>query len=92
MSNAIEKIELEFTEEELVELAEMSGDVAGEEIIIRLQTYCDTLAGIGLNPEILMAALLEVYCTQACEMGDRSLYEEQLNIALEDEWPEQWIH
>lgn len=92
MSSAIEKIELEFTEEELAELAAMDGEIVGDAIIERLHTYCDTLSGIGLNPEIIIAALLQVYCDQACELGDRKLYEEQLGVALEDEWPEHWIH
>ena len=92
MSNPIDKISLDFTEAELAELAELTGEAAGELVIDRMLGYCDQLEAAGLDPVILMAALLQVYCDVSCESGDREAYEEQLNVALEDEWPEQWIH
>ena len=92
MSNPIDKISLDFTEAELAELAELTGEAAGELVIDRMLNYCDQLEAVGLDPVILMAALLRVYCDVSCEHGDRAVYEEQLEVALEDEWPEQWIH
>ena len=89
---ALERVELEVTEEELAELAGCSADQIGEYVIDRLQEYCDSLEALKLNPEIMMAALLQVYCDVACEHGDRSAYTEQLEFALEDEWAEHTVH
>jgi hypothetical protein len=89
---ALERVELEVTEEELAELAGCSADQIGEYVIDRIQEYCDSLEALKLNPEIMMAALLQVYCDVACEHGDRSAYTEQLEFALEDEWEEHSIH
>ena len=89
---ALERVTLEATEEELTELAGCSADQVGEYIIDRIHDYCDSLEALKLNPEILMAALLQVYCDVACEYGDRSSYTEQLEFALEDEWDEHTIH
>jgi hypothetical protein len=92
MSNPIDKIPLEFTEAEAAEIAELTGEAAGELVIDRMLSYCDQIEALGLDPVIIMAALLQVYCDVSCEYGDRTVYEEQLTVALEDEWPEQWIH
>jgi hypothetical protein len=92
MSNPIDKISLKFTESELAELAELTGEAAGELVIDRILCYCDQLEAVGLDPVIIMSALLQAYCDVSCEYGDRAVYEEQLEIALEDDWPEQWIH
>ena len=89
---ALERVTLEATEEELTELAGCSADQVGEYIIDRIHDYCDSLEALNLNPEILMAALLQVYCDVACDYGDRSAYTEQLEFALEDEWDEHSIH
>jgi len=89
---ALERVELEVTEEELAELAGCSADMVGEYIIDRIHDYCDSLDALKLNPEIMMAALLQVYCDRACDYGDRSIYTEQLEFALEDEWEEHIVH
>ena len=89
---ALERVTLEATEEELAELKGCSADQIGEYVIDRLHDYCDSLEALNLNPEILMAALLQVYCDVACEHGDRASYTEQLEFALEDEWEEHSIH
>jgi len=89
---ALERVTLEATEEELTELAGCSADQIGEYVIDRIQEYCDSLEALKLNPEIMMAALLQVYCDVACEHGDRTAYTEQLEFALEDEWEEHSIH
>ena len=89
---ALERVTLEATEEELTELAGCSADQVGEYIIDRIHDYCDSLEALKLNPEIMMAALLQVYCDVACEHGDRSAYTEQLEFALEDEWEEHIVH
>ena len=89
---ALERVELAVTEEELAELAGCSADQIGEYVIDRVQDYCDSLADLKLNPAIMMAALLQVYCDVACEHGDRSAYREQLEFALDDEWEEHSIH
>jgi hypothetical protein len=89
---ALERVELEVTEEELTELAGCSADQIGEYVIDRIHDYCLSLEALKLNPEIMMAALLQVYCDVACEHGDRSAYQEQLEFALEDEWEEHLIH
>ena len=89
---ALERVTLEATEEELAELKGCSADMIGEYVIDRLHDYCDSLEALNLNPEILMAALLQVYCDVAVEHGDRSSYTEQLEFALEDEWEEHSIH
>ena len=89
---ALERVTLEATEEELAELKGCSADMIGEYVIDRLHDYCLSLEALNLNPEILMAALLQVYCDVACEHGDRSSYTEQLEFALEDEWEEHSIH
>lgn len=92
MSNPLTKVELDVSEEELAELAALDADTVGQHIMDKLTDYTLSLEALGLNPEILMAALLQVYCDVASDYGDRDTYEEQLNVALEDEWPEQWIH
>ena len=89
---ALERVELEVTEEELKELAACDAESVGEYVIDRIHDYCDSLQDLNINPEILMAALLQVYCDVACEHGDRSAYTEQLEFALEDEWEEHTIH
>lgn len=89
---ALERVELAVTEEELAELAGCSDDQVGEYVIDRIHEYCDSLEALKLNPEILMAALLQVYCDVAVEHGDRASYTEQLEFALEDEWEEHLIH
>ena len=89
---ALERVELAVTEEELAELAGCSADQIGEYVIDRIYDYCLSLEALKLNPEIMMAALLQVYCDVACEHGDRSIYTEQLEFALEDEWEEHIIH
>ena len=89
---ALERVELEVTEEELDELKGCSADMVGEYVIDRIHDYCDSLAALKLNPEIMMAALLQVYCDLACDYGDRSIYTEQLEFALEDEWEEHIVH
>ena len=89
---ALERVTLEVTEEELKELAECDAESVGEYVIDRIMDYCDSLAALKINPEILMAALLQVYCDVACEHGDRSAYREQLEFALDDEWEEHSIH
>jgi len=89
---ALERVELEVTEEELKELAECDAESVGEYVIDRIQDYCDSLADLNINPEILMAALLQVYCDVACEHGDRAAYTEQLEFALDDIWEEHTVH
>jgi hypothetical protein len=89
---ALERVELLVTEEELTELAGCSADQIGEYVIDRIHDYCESLEALNLNPEIMMAALLQVYCDVACEHGDRSAYREQLEFALDDEWEEHSIH
>jgi hypothetical protein len=89
---ALERVTLEVTEEELKELAECDAESVGEYVIDRIHDYCDTLQELNINPEILMAALLQVYCDVACEHGDRPAYTEQLEFALQDEWEEHTVH
>jgi hypothetical protein len=89
---ALERVTLEATEEELKELAECDAESVGEYVIDRIQDYCLSLEALNINPEILMAALLQVYCDVACEHGDRAAYTEQLEFALQDEWEEHTVH
>jgi hypothetical protein len=92
MTNPIAALELSFTEEELAELACLDAEAIGEQVMAKLTDFILDLEALNLNPEILMAALLQVYCDTACEHGDRTLYEEHLIAAAEEEWEERTVH
>ena len=57
-----------------------------------LSNYCDKLEHAGIDPMLLTGVMLGVYCDRMADLGDRSIYEEQLEAALEDEWDEHSIH
>lgn len=89
---SIEEIELVVTEEDLEELKKCHEESVGEYIIDRVQEYCDAILAMKLSPDVLMAALLQVYCDVAIEHGDEVTYREQLNFALEEEWEPITLH
>ena len=89
---SIEEVELVVTEEDLAELRKCHEESVGEYIIDRVQEYCDTILEMKLSPDVLMAALLQVYCEVAEEHGDRATYMEQLNYALEEQWEPVTLH
>lgn len=92
MTNPLTKVELTVTEEELQELAQCDAESVGEYIIDRIDDYVLELEKLNLNPEIVMAALLQVYCNVAVDHNMREEFEEQLSFALEEPWETQIIH
>ena len=57
-----------------------------------LEDFCQRLEESGIDPVILNCVLLTVYCDRMAALGDRDLYEEQLDAALEDAWEPHTIH
>ena len=92
MTSPLDKLPLEFTDDEIKELENSTLEAAAEEIIDRVTDFFETLEEIGFDPLVLMSAALQVYCTLAASHGDRELYDEQLEIAASDEWESATVH
>jgi hypothetical protein len=92
MTNPLTRVELTVTDEELQELKDCDAESVGEYIIDRIDDYVLALEQLNINPEIVMAALLQVYCNVAVDHNQREEFEDQLTFALEEPWETQIIH
>ncbi len=57
-----------------------------------LHGFCNSLAEQGIDEMLIMSAVLTVYAERAADFGDREIYEEQLEAALEEPWDEHTVH
>lgn len=57
-----------------------------------LHSFCNSLADQGIDELLIMSAVLTVYAERAADYGDREVYEEQLEAALEEPWDEHTVH
>jgi hypothetical protein len=57
-----------------------------------LLEFCENLEQKALDPSLLNAVLLRVFCERMADLGHRQDFEELLEMALEEPWDEHTIH
>lgn len=75
-----------------VDVSQLTPDQQADLLTEALSRFTETLLAQGFDPEVLAPILLEQFASIMCDLGDRQAYEEVLEMALEDEWPEHWLH
>lgn len=73
-------------------LSELDLDQQAEAIAQGILEFCGDLESRTIDPSIINAVLLRVFCERMADEGDRQGFEELLEMALEEPWAEHTIH
>jgi hypothetical protein len=68
---------------------------AEEQVDIMLQVidgFCQQISEEGVDELLILSTLLTVYAERAADYGDREMYEEHLQAALDEEWETHSVH
>lgn len=79
-------------EEKFVLPDDITTEQAVEIIADILHAFSDQMNEQGIEEPVMLATLLTVYAERAADFGDRELYLEQLEAAIEEEWDEHTVH
>jgi hypothetical protein len=73
-------------------ISELEIEQQAEAIAHGLLEFCDNLQSKGIDPAVLNAVLLRVFCERMADEGDRQGFEELLEMAMEEPWDEHTLH
>lgn len=73
-------------------ISELELEQQAEAIGGGLIEFCANLESKGIDPAVLNAVLLRVFCERMADEGDRRGFEELLELALEEPWDQHTIH
>lgn len=80
------------TSEAAVDVSVLTLDQQADLLAQALGAFTDNLVTQGFSQEVVAAVWFEHWQTLMCDLGDRPAFEEMLEMALEDDWPEHWVH
>ena len=83
---------MDITKEDFVLPEGLSIEQAVEMMSDILHGFCNSLAEQGVDEVLVISALLTAYAERAADYGDRELFEEQLEAALDEPWDEHTVH